>query len=133
MGGSGNDRLYGGSGNDILYGLDGNDYLYGGSGNDRLDGGYGNNTLVGGAGSDYFVTVEFPNYGSNNFSLITDFNRSQGDILVLRYGFEYELESFTNGTVGTYISQNGNQIAALQNIGLNEAQDIFANSTDYIS
>lgn len=100
---------------------------HGGDGDDTLIGGGGNDTLHGGAGADEFIVSS----GTNDFALIADFNLSEGDRLVLQSGFKYELESFTSGT-GTYISQNNNQIAGLQNISLEVAQDIFANYPDFI-
>ncbi len=135
-GGSDNDTLYGGLGNDLLLGWigndslrggSGNDSLYGGSGNDSLYGGSGNDSLYGSAGADRFIVGFGPNY----FALIADFNRSQGDRLVLRSNVEYELKSFTRGT-GTYIYQNGDRIAGLQNIGLGGARNILTLHTDFL-
>jgi parallel beta-helix repeat protein len=80
-----NDVINGQGGNDTINGNSGNDLLRGGSGNDLLIGGQGNDTLVGGMGADSFV------YNSNavftstavGIDTIADFNRSQGDKIVL--------------------------------------------------
>ncbi|MBC6418959.1 MAG: hypothetical protein GDA44_09320, partial [Prochloron sp. SP5CPC1] len=116
-------------GNDTLYGGDGNDTLWGSSKNYIFYSGPGNDTLYGGSGADRFIIDS----DLNHFALIADFNRSEGDRLVLESSFqdEYDLESFTKGT-GTYISLNDNRIAGLQNIGLGEAQDILAHHTNFI-
>jgi len=62
-------------GNEQAFGLAGNDTLIGGDGDDRLDGGKGDDILTGGAGADIFV------YSGGN-DTITDFNASEGDVLV---------------------------------------------------
>ncbi|MFN6541380.1 MAG: beta strand repeat-containing protein [Nostoc sp. EkiNYC01] len=80
-----NDVINAQGGNDIVNGNSGDDLLRGGSGNDSLIGGRGNDTLVGGVGADFFV------YNSNaqftttavGIDTITDFNRSEGDKIVL--------------------------------------------------
>ncbi|MBD2415418.1 hypothetical protein FACHB389_18780 [Nostoc calcicola FACHB-389] len=80
-----NDVINAQGGNDIVNGNSGDDLLRGGSGNDSLIGGRGNDTLVGGVGADFFV------YNSNaqftttavGVDTITDFNRSEGDKIVL--------------------------------------------------
>ncbi|MEH1966871.1 M10 family metallopeptidase [Nostoc sp.] len=93
-GGNGNDSLSGGTGNDSLIGGAGNDTLRGGAGTDTVDGGAGNDVLVGGAGNDFIVGgtgadrflydtgVAFASAGVGQDS-ISDFNRSQGDKIVL--------------------------------------------------
>jgi VCBS repeat-containing protein len=73
----GDDSLSGGAGNDILFGQGGNDTLSGGAGNDLLAGGTGNDVLSGGSGADIFLFRS----GEGN-DRITDFNSSEGDILV---------------------------------------------------
>lgn len=86
-GNTGNDVLYGGAGNDVLWGNNDHDRLFGGvgfdrlfgdAGNDTLDAGWGNDTLTGGTGADRFV---FRTGGAND--VVTDFNRAQGDKIVL--------------------------------------------------
>ena len=160
-GGFENDILYGENGDDslngfwhddILYGgYRGNDSLLGGKGNDYLDGYKGNDTLLGGAGADKFIghfhsfdfvlrvnfdgsTTKVFDGREGNFTLIKDFNLREGDRLILdsRYKYQYNPESFTQGT-GTYISLDGDRIGGLQNIGLDEARNILANYTDFLS
>ncbi|MFC0386556.1 cadherin-like domain-containing protein [Muricoccus vinaceus] len=91
-GGNGSDLVYGGSGNDTISDLGGNlsdDTIYGGSGHDRIDGGngedliiggYGADTLTGGAGQDTFLFLSSLDTGDT----ITDFRRSEGDLIDLR-------------------------------------------------
>ncbi|MBU1346183.1 MAG: DUF4214 domain-containing protein [Alphaproteobacteria bacterium] len=105
IGGSGADFLDGGAGNDVLSSsadLAGaaQDTLFGGAGNDILrlnrdigDGGDGDDTLTlgsiasratGGSGADRFTVTGYQaNYGSAAYSLITDFNVTEGDQLDL--------------------------------------------------
>lgn len=78
-GGTGNDLLDGGIGNDSLLGGEGNDTVMGGAGNDTLKGGAGADTLNGGAGADVFVIESLGDAGDT----ITDFKRSEGDVLDL--------------------------------------------------
>jgi hypothetical protein len=81
------DLLQGGSGDDYLRGQDGNDRLLGNAGNDYLDGGSGKDSLTGGEGQDYFrITLEsYRTLGrEQDFDLITDFNKSQGDKIVIQ-------------------------------------------------
>ncbi|HBR69618.1 MAG TPA: hypothetical protein DEA55_09610 [Rhodospirillaceae bacterium] len=68
-------------GNDILYGMEGNDKLYGEAGNDVLVGSFGADTLTGGTGADRFMITAYDTIGGRD--TITDFSRSQGDILDL--------------------------------------------------
>jgi Ca2+-binding RTX toxin-like protein len=108
-GNGGNNTLKGQLGNDILSGNGGNDILQGDAGRDSLNGGAGNDeingasaaapfgrdeidTLTGGTGADRFLLAASsrPLYddgqgtpGFNDYALITDFSRSQGDRLVL--------------------------------------------------
>jgi Ca2+-binding RTX toxin-like protein len=84
-GNAGNDTLTGGAGNDSLIGGAGADVLRGGAGNDILIGGTGDDTLIGGAGADRFVfnTNAAFALADPGIDLISDFNRSQGDKIVL--------------------------------------------------
>jgi hypothetical protein len=91
FGGPGDDTLYGGAGHDSLEGGPGNDILDGGAGNDTLYGGPGLNTLTGGPGRDTFRVgalagdqlLNYPGVGAvaDGFSVITDFDASEGDVL----------------------------------------------------
>jgi len=113
FGGSGNDVLFGSEGNDTLDGGEGNDSLDGGPGNDILDGGSGNDTLYGGAGLNLLTggrgadtfrigalagdeLLEYPGIGpvANGFSIVTDFNARQGDIL--NFSLVARREAFAN-------------------------------------
>ncbi|WP_442944319.1 M10 family metallopeptidase C-terminal domain-containing protein, partial [Nostoc sp.] len=72
-------------GNDFIDGLSGNDLLRGGCGNDTLIGGSGNDTLVGGRGADSFVYNTDAAFALTAVGVdaIADFNRSQGDKIIL--------------------------------------------------
>ncbi len=81
----GNDKIDGKSGNDYLRGGIGNDTLIGGTGNDTLVGGAGNDVLTGSAGADRFLynTSAAFNRSTIGVDRISDFNKSQGDKIVL--------------------------------------------------
>ncbi|NET77808.1 calcium-binding protein [Okeania sp. SIO1F9] len=90
-GGSGDDDIRGNQGNDFLEGNEGNDIIDGGKGNDTLDGGAGddfisgardNDILTGGAGADDFF-FWYNSNGSYGVDTLTDFNRGEGDKIVL--------------------------------------------------
>ncbi|MBE9105490.1 choice-of-anchor D domain-containing protein [Nostoc cf. edaphicum LEGE 07299] len=80
-----NDVINGQGGNDTINGSGGDDLLRGGTGNDLLIGGQGNDTLVGGAGADSFLydTNSIFNSAVVGIDTIADFNRSQGDKIIL--------------------------------------------------
>lgn len=77
-GSGGRDRLLGGGGSDTLFGDAQNDNLYGGGGGDWLYGGLGTDTLSGGRNADMFVFS-----GETGLDGIRDFNRAQGDKIVI--------------------------------------------------
>ncbi|MEH1835824.1 MAG: hypothetical protein V7L29_28175, partial [Nostoc sp.] len=79
------DVINGQGGNDTINGKSGNDLLRGGAGNDTLIGGAGNDTLVGGAGADRFLYNTNATFVSSAVGVdaIADFNRSQGDKIIL--------------------------------------------------
>ena len=85
-GNTGNDTLRGGQGDDLVYGGKDNDVIMGDLGNDTLLGNLGNDTLTGGAGADRFL---YANADGND--LITDFNGSEGDRLVIAAGLNYSV------------------------------------------
>lgn len=84
-GGAGNDTLLGGGGNDFLLGGAGRDQLTGGAGSDQLTGGAGTNRLIGGLGADHFIFTARTDSGAAIAyrDVITDFGRTQGDIIDL--------------------------------------------------
>jgi Ca2+-binding RTX toxin-like protein len=98
-GGKDNDQLFGDDGNDILNGNLGNDTAQGGPGADTVRGGQGDDVLAGGQGSDY-ITGDLGNdtmtggLGADTFrafagggaDVILDFNRAEGDRIVLDPG-----------------------------------------------
>ncbi|WP_193198102.1 calcium-binding protein [Nostoc sp. MG11] len=81
----GNDTIHGRSGNDLLRGGTGNDVLIGGAGNDTLTGNAGNDVLIGGKGADSFFYNTFTPFTTTAIGedIITDFNHSEGDKIVL--------------------------------------------------
>jgi Ca2+-binding RTX toxin-like protein len=102
VGGQGNDILFGDEGGDIVYGNLGNDtceggegsdwvrggqaddVVRGGGGNDLVSGDRGNDTVSGGAGADRFLS-----FAEADLDRIIDFNRGEGDVLVLSPGVTY--------------------------------------------
>ncbi|MGL5295054.1 MAG: VCBS domain-containing protein, partial [Aeromonas sp.] len=76
------DILSGDTGNDIVYGQGGDDTISGGQGKDVLVGGTGDDTLTGGYDADRFV-ITSTSVESGAKDIITDFNRSEGDIIDL--------------------------------------------------
>ncbi|NES65353.1 MAG: calcium-binding protein [Okeania sp. SIO2D1] len=78
----GNDTLEGNEGVDVIDGGKGNDSLNGGAGDDFISGARGNDTLTGGAGADDFF-FWYNSDGSYGTDSLTDFNRSEGDKIVL--------------------------------------------------
>jgi Ca2+-binding RTX toxin-like protein len=90
----GADTLLAGTGGDTLRGGQGDDVLTGGSGADWLSGDMGHNTLTGGAGADTF-------HAGNGTDLITDFNHSQGDVILLDHGAHWTASQVGADTVVT--------------------------------
>lgn len=68
--------------NNVLVGGYGNDTISGGGGDDTLHGGRGSDTLTGGTGDDRFTYAKASEFGDT----ILDFNRAQGDVIVLDIG-----------------------------------------------
>ena len=153
VGGEGNDYLYGGHGNDSHDGGSGNDTIFGGIGNDTLTGNSGNDflsggivtnglsgldTMTGGSGADIFTlqSNSFMHYLGSGFATITDFNRSEGDIIWLgNYGADndnfYRLGTGNwGGTAAqdTAIYFQGDLIARVYDSAINLNTDI-----DYIN
>ncbi|MEO1198097.1 MAG: calcium-binding protein [Pseudomonadota bacterium] len=84
-GDGGGDDLRGNNGRDTLRGGDGSDVLNGGSGDDILRGEGGKDTLTGGSGADVFDFNDpsASGRGGSRADDITDFKRSQDDIIDL--------------------------------------------------
>jgi Ca2+-binding RTX toxin-like protein len=80
-----NDVINGQGGNDTINGKSGNDLLRGNTGNDTLMGGGGNDLLIGGLGADAFGFNSNAAFSSDGVGMdtIADFNRSQGDKILL--------------------------------------------------
>lgn len=112
VGGKDNDRLTGEAGNDIVYGNLGDDWcdggdgddivrggqdqdvLWGQAGNDWLSGDRGDDTITGGAGADIFHT-----FGEAGLDRVTDFNRAEGDRVMLDPGVTYTVSQQGADTV----------------------------------
>jgi Ca2+-binding RTX toxin-like protein len=84
QGNTGADTIIGGAGADLAFGGQGDDQLFGGGGDDFLSGDLGADTLTGGAGADTFHS-----WAGAGADLITDFNRAEGDRIVLDSGTRY--------------------------------------------
>lgn len=67
----------------MLIGLNSSDPLIGDANNNTLIAGAGAYTLTGGAGADRFVLRSAESHSSETADLITDFNPSEGDRIVL--------------------------------------------------
>jgi serralysin len=115
-GGAGNDTVDGGNGNDDLIGRAGNDRLIGGAGADFLFCDPGNDVLVGGAGSDFFLYNTEVAFARTDVGqdTISDFNRSQGDKIVL------DKTTFTalSSAPGNSLAANDFAIATLDVLGI---------------
>jgi len=92
-GGEGADLVYGNLGDDVCEGGDGHDIvrggqqsdlLFGGAGDDWLSGDRDSDTLTGGAGADTFHS-----FAEAGVDRVTDFNRAEGDRVLLDPGTTY--------------------------------------------
>jgi Ca2+-binding RTX toxin-like protein len=120
---NGDDVAFGDGNADSLGGQNQNDMLFGGAGNDTLDGGNGNDTLYGGAGADTLTgggsntadTFVFGDGWSAGVDTITDFNRVDGDklLLVTDYaGLFTSLNSVAGGAVDPTQFASGSGLTA---------------------
>jgi len=102
VGGKDNDQLFGDDGGDLVYGNLGNDTCDGGAGADIVRGGQQDDVLSGGAGDDYMSgdrdsdTIgggagadTFHSFGDAGVDRVTDFNRAEGDRVLLDPGTTY--------------------------------------------
>ena len=80
----GADTIMGGAGGDTLRGGQGDDLITGGAGPDWISGDRGTDSVSGGGGADIFH--QSPNGG---VSIVTDFNLSEGDRVLLDQGSQY--------------------------------------------
>ncbi|KRB52214.1 M10 family metallopeptidase C-terminal domain-containing protein [Phenylobacterium sp. Root700] len=83
-GNMGDDILYGEAGADILRGGQHNDLMYGGEGDDWLSGDRENDTIWGGSGADSFHI-----WGDSGLDRVMDFNRAEGDRVLVSEGATY--------------------------------------------
>lgn len=77
----GNDTVFGGAGHDQVFGGPGDDTIYGEAGNDSMSGDLGNDLLYGGPDADHFYIAS-----NGGWDIIADFNRAQGDKIVVEGG-----------------------------------------------
>ena len=111
-GGKDNDLLYGGAGGDVVYGNLGDDTCVGDTGNDLIRGGQNNDVLKGDEGDDWLSgdkgddTITggtgadtFHSWGDAGIDRVTDFNRAQGDKVLLDLGSAYTVSQVGSDTV----------------------------------
>ena len=120
-GGGGNDWVVGGKDNDLLYGDGGNDLVYGNLGNDTCDGGVGADTVRGGQGEDSLTgqagddwlsgdrgndTISggsgadiFHSFADAGVDRVLDFNRLEGDRVLLDVGTIYQVSQVGSDVV----------------------------------
>ena len=156
LGGIGNDYLKGGMDNDILIGGAGNDQLIGGWGNDIVVGGDGDDYLVGsqfahfspnepipfykevdvlygGDGADIFAlnTFEFSDgpimpYSGSSWAIIKDFDRTEGDKILVLGSSSTEEYSFQYMRSGTTILKGYDRIAFVANAWIDPNIDLIS-------
>lgn len=115
FGGQGNDTINGGSGHDRLDGGSGDDVISGGLGQDILIGGMGNDTLTGGYDGDVFL---IDGVSGESATTITDFNTSQGDVVIVRTPSKLAFDAIEQ-------SLNGTQLTLSYHIGNDEVRKII--------
>jgi len=114
VGGKGEDRLFGDQGRDIVYGNIGDDTCDGGADADTVRGGQGDDVLTGGDGADWLSgdlgsdTVSggsgadvFHAFAGAGIDRITDFNRAEGDRILLDAGSTFSVAQSGADTVIT--------------------------------
>jgi hypothetical protein len=90
----GADTCEGGDGNDVVRGGQDNDIVRGGSGDDYVSGDKGDDTVTGGSGADVFHT-----FGDAGIDRVLDFNRAEGDRVLLDPGTQYSVAQVGADTV----------------------------------
>lgn len=115
FGGQGNDTINGGSGHDRLDGGSGDDVISGGLGQDILIVGMGNDTLTGGYDGDVFL---IDGVSGESATTITDFNTSQGDVVIVRTPSKLAFDAIEQ-------SLNGTQLTLSYHIGNDEVRKII--------
>ncbi|WP_334163472.1 FG-GAP-like repeat-containing protein [Phenylobacterium sp.] len=83
-GNMGDDTCSGGDGNDVVRGGQNDDDVRGDAGDDYVSGDRGDDTVTGGAGADLFHT-----FGAADIDRVLDFNRAEGDRVLLDPGTTY--------------------------------------------
>lgn len=94
LGNIGSDWCDGGDGNDTVRGGQDDDVILGAGGNDWLSGDRGNDTLTGGFGADTFHS-----FGDAGVDRVTDFNRAQGDRVLLDPGTTYTVSQLSGNVI----------------------------------
>jgi len=110
QGGLDRDHVSGDKGDDIVRGGQGDDVVLGGDGNDYVSGDLGSDTMTGGSGADLFHS-----FGAAGLDRITDFNRAEGDRLMLEPDTTYTLAQIGADTV---INMGGGGQVILANVQL---------------
>ncbi|MBP6878410.1 MAG: M10 family metallopeptidase C-terminal domain-containing protein [Phenylobacterium sp.] len=93
-GNMGDDTMYGGVGADVMRGGQHNDVMYGEAGDDWMSGDRGDDTLSGGAGADSFHT-----WAEAGVDRVTDFNRAEGDRVLVGEGATWTVSQVGADTV----------------------------------
>lgn len=106
QGGQGDDYVSGDLGDDVVLGGQGNDQVFGGAGGDYLSGDLGSDTVTGGTGADIFHSS-----GAAGLDLVTDFNRAEGDRVLLDPGTSYVV-SQVGGDVHIVMTGGGELVLA---------------------
>jgi len=111
----GADTCDGGDGNDIVRGGQQDDVLFGGGGDDYLSGDRDNDTITGGLGADTFHS-----FGEAGIDRVTDFNRAQGDRVLLDPGTTYTVAQSGADTV---VSMSGGGQLILVGVSMSSLAD----------
>ena len=93
-GNMGDDTMSGGIGADVMRGGQHNDIMYGDAGDDWMSGDRGDDTIWGGTGADSFHT-----WGEAGLDRIMDFNRAEGDRVLVSEGATWSVAQSGADTV----------------------------------